>query len=209
MQQTHIIRDGILVVRTPVCGTHPIDTKPAIFIHGKPDGIDIPTLDGLHGSRIHRTMKDSPTLHTCIFRARTIHTQQTYGLSAAVDQLIANHPDRQSRSRRRIGWWWSGWWRGLWSRRWRGLWSNRWCRRQRECQSNRAFRTHLDDDRPGHSPRGDLNVYRGTSGCHYLSRDGCRIWSGKGYYVLCSTRTEAVPPNYDNGEGLAAGRLQA
>src|SRR5437773_11482686 len=120
MQQTHIIRDGILVVRTPVCGTHPIDTKPAIFIHGKPDGIDIPTLDGLHGSRIHRTMKDSPTLHTRIFRAGTIHTQQTYGLSAAVDQLIANHPDRQSRSRRRIGWWWSGWWSGWWRGRWRG-----------------------------------------------------------------------------------------
>src|SRR6266704_2322973 len=127
MQQTHIIRDGILVVRTPVFGIDPVDAEPAIFIHVKLDGIDIPTLDGLHGSRIHRTMKEPPTLHTRIFRAGTIHTQQTYGLSAAVDQLIANHPDRQSRSRRRIGWRWSR----RWSRRWRGRWSNRWCRQQR------------------------------------------------------------------------------
>src|SRR5436190_7005724 len=101
MQLTHIILDGILVVCTRVCGTHSIDTKPAILIHGKPDGIDIPVLDGLHASSIRRTSKEPPTLHTRIFTAGNIYTQQTYGLSAAVDQLIANYPDRQSRSRRR------------------------------------------------------------------------------------------------------------
>src|SRR5439155_11260299 len=102
VQQIHVIDHSVLVVGAGIGGGYPVDPEPAMLIHRDSDRIDIPILDGLHGCGIHGPVEDSRIMHTRVFPAWTIYTEQTDGLPTAVDQLISDDSDRQSRSRR---WW--------------------------------------------------------------------------------------------------------
>ena len=88
LENRDIVRYSTLIVHTAIGSGHAVDTKPAVFVQGHTNSIDIPCLHGGNGRCSIGPIKNSPTLGAGIFGTGSIGSKQAQYLSTSIDKVV-------------------------------------------------------------------------------------------------------------------------
>ena len=97
VEPANVGADRLAIIRTAGGGGRAVDAEPAIFVQRNANRVDVP---GSHrGDRrgIIRTIEAAAAVHARVFAARPVDAEQPNRLAAAVNEMIADHPDGQCR----------------------------------------------------------------------------------------------------------------
>ncbi|OLD72753.1 MAG: hypothetical protein AUF61_02775 [Chloroflexi bacterium 13_1_20CM_66_33] len=95
VQAANIGDDRLPVARAAVSGGRAIDPEPAILVQRKANRIDMPGGHRGDRRRIIGPIEGAAAIHAHVFGARPVDAKQPDRMAAAVNEVVAGHPDGQ------------------------------------------------------------------------------------------------------------------